>query len=81
MNRILQALFVLLCFEMGAVLIYLPWSPYWEQNYFLSRFPALIPLLLHPSLRGAVSGVGVLDIFLGILKILEHTQTSRASAP
>ena len=64
MNRFVHALLVLLCFEMGAVLLYLPWSVFWEQNYFLSRFPLLIPLVLHPSLRGAVSGLGVLDLVL-----------------
>lgn len=64
MNRIFRALLVVLCFEMGALLLYLPWSGFWEQNYFLSHFPSLIPLLLHPSFRGVISGIGVLDIFL-----------------
>jgi hypothetical protein len=64
MNRVFRALLVVLCFEMGALLLYLPWSVYWDQNYFLSHFPSLIPVLLHPSFRGAVSGVGVLDILL-----------------
>jgi hypothetical protein len=64
MNRILRALTVVLLFEMGALLLYLPWSSFWEQNYFLSHFPWLIPIVLHPSLRGVVSGIGVLDIFV-----------------
>jgi hypothetical protein len=64
MNRILRALTVVLLFEMGALLLYLPWSMFWEQNYFLSHFPRLIPVVLHPSLRGMVSGLGVLDIFV-----------------
>ena len=66
MNRIYRALLVVLAFEMGALLLYLPWSRYWEQNYFLSHYPLLIPILLHPSFRGAVSGLGVLDILLAI---------------
>jgi hypothetical protein len=64
MSRVLRALIVVICFEMGALLLYLPWSAFWEQNYFLSHFPALMPVLLHPSIRGMVSGIGVLDIFL-----------------
>jgi hypothetical protein len=48
------------------LLLYLPWSIYWDQNYFLSHFPSLIPVLLHPSFRGVVSGIGVLDIILAI---------------
>jgi hypothetical protein len=70
MNKALRAIVVVLCFEMGALLLYLPWSSFWEQNYFLSHFPALMPLALHPSVRGLVSGLGVLDIFvaLGLLQ-------------
>jgi len=64
MNRVFRALLVVLCFEMGALLLYLPWSIFWDQNYFLSHFPSLIPVLLHPSFRGGVSGLGVLDILL-----------------
>ena len=64
MNRILRALTVVLLFEMGVLLLYLPWSTFWEQNYFLNHFPRLMPILLNPSLRGIVSGIGVLDIFV-----------------
>ena len=64
MNRILRALTVVLLFEMGALLLYLPWSAFWEQNYFFSHYPWLMPILLHPSIRGIVSGIGVLDIFV-----------------
>ena len=64
MNRIFRALLVVLCFEMGALLLYLPWTAFWERNYFLAHFPSLIPFALHPVVRGLVSGIGVLDIFL-----------------
>ena len=66
MNRVYRALLVVLAFEMGAMLLYLPWSGYWEQNFFLGHFPLLIRIVLHPCFRGAVSGVGVLDILLAI---------------
>jgi hypothetical protein len=64
MIRILRALTVVLLFEMGALLLYLPWSSFWENNYFLFHYPSLIRIVLHPSLRGIVSGIGVLDIFV-----------------
>ena len=66
MNRIYRALLVVLAFEMGALLLYLPWSIYWENNFFLSHYPWLMRVVLHPSFRGAVSGIGVLDILLAI---------------
>jgi hypothetical protein len=69
MNRIFSALLVVICCIMGAMLFYLPWTGIWEQNYFLSHFPSLMRILLHPSVRGAVSGLGILDIFLAISMI------------
>jgi hypothetical protein len=77
MNRIVRALLVVVCFEMGALLLYLPWTQYWEQNYFLSHFPALLPILLHPSFRGVVSGIGVLDIFLAFGMINSRSDSAQ----
>jgi len=77
MNRIYRALLVVLAFEMGALLLYLPWSIYWEQNYFLVHYPSLMHIVLHPSFRGAISGIGVLDILLAIGWIGSRTGPNR----
>src|SRR4030081_1283963 len=78
MNRVLRALLVVVCFEMGALLLYLPWSAFWEHNFFLSHFPSLIHVVLHPSFRGAVSGLGVLDILLALSFIGSRPGSSSA---
>lgn len=64
MNRVVRILVGLICLEAGVLLVFLPWSPYWDRNFFLQRFPVLIPVLLSPFLRGAVTGLGLLDVFL-----------------
>ena len=61
-NRLLQILQVLILFEVGVILLYLPWANSWEANYFIIHYPMLRPYLLHPAVRGAVSGLGALDI-------------------
>jgi hypothetical protein len=81
MNRIYRALLVVVAFEMGALLLYLPWSAYWEQNYFLSHYPSLIHVVLHPSFRGVVSGIGVLDILLAVRWIGERRSPDRVPPP
>ncbi|MGB2664967.1 MAG: hypothetical protein WAK48_13245 [Candidatus Acidiferrum sp.] len=81
MNRILRALAVVLLFEMGALLLYLPWSSFWEQNYFLSHLPWLMPVILNPSLRGIVSGIGVLDIFVAFGLFSPQPAAARVSPP
>lgn len=79
MNKALRAIVILLCFEMGALLLYLPWSSFWEQNYFLSHYPSLLPVFLHPTFRGIVSGLGVLDILVALSMIQAKPDPSRVS--
>jgi hypothetical protein len=81
MNRVYRALLVVLAFEMGAMLLYLPWTAYWEQNFFLAHYPSLMRIVLHPSFRGAVSGVGVLDILLAIGWIGSRPGPARVPPP
>lgn len=69
MNRLFSALIVVAMCIMGAILFYLPWTSIWERNYFLSHFPSLMRILLHPAFRGAVSGLGVLDILVAVSMI------------
>jgi hypothetical protein len=81
MNRMLSALLVVVLFIMGAILFYLPWTAIWEKNYFLAHYPSLMRILLHPSFRGVVSGLGVLDIFLAITILGSETSTSPSRVP
>lgn len=69
MNRIATAFLVVALCIVGAILFYLPWTSVWEQNYFLAHFPLLMRILLHPAVRGLVSGLGILDIFFAVTMI------------
>jgi len=79
MNRLISAIVVVAMCVMGAILFYLPWTSIWEKNYFLSHFPSLMRLLLHPAFRGAVSGLGVLDIFIAVTMIGPDPQPAPVS--
>jgi len=57
---------IVFCLELGLFLLVLPWTWLWEYNYFLQRFPGAAPLLLNFFLRGAVSGLGLVDIGLAL---------------
>src|SRR2546428_13520817 len=65
-KRLFLAVFILLAFEVGLFLVLFPWSSAWENNFFLSGLPSLKELLMSPYLRGAVSGLGLVNVFLGI---------------
>ena len=79
MNLLLRILLIIICFEMGVLLLFLPWLNSWEYNYFLTRYPALIPFLLHPAVRGAISGLGVLNILLAVSLIRRRPPEAVAS--
>ena len=65
MNRLLAVAFILFCFEIGLFLVFVPWSNLWEHNALLLYLP-LRGLLLNNFVRGAVSGLGVIDLFMGL---------------
>jgi hypothetical protein len=62
MNRILRVVLLLLWLEVGLALILLPWSELWEMNYFLYRYPDLALFVKNSFLRGAISGLGVMNV-------------------
>jgi hypothetical protein len=64
MNLALRILWMLICFVLGVLLILAPWHDVWQRNVFLERYPGLIPWMLSPYVRGAISGLGLLDILI-----------------
>jgi hypothetical protein len=62
-------LFVALFIEVGLLLIVLPWSTFWERNYFGAIWPGLQPILTNDFVRGAVSGLGVLNLLAGLSEL------------
>ena len=65
-NRILRMVWLLLWFELGITLILLPWSDYWDVNYFLFQYPALALILKNSYLRGMISGLGVVNVMFAL---------------
>ena len=55
--------------EVGLLLVLVPWSPFWERNYFLVAFPALQEIVRNNYLRGAVSGLGVVNLLMGFKEL------------
>ena len=63
-------LYVLVCLEVGIFLFLVPWSAIWERNYFLQAYPSLRPIMLAPSFRGAVTGLGLANVYVGLRELL-----------
>jgi len=72
MHRISVFLFVLVSAVAGVLLIILPWTPEWTDNYLLLSFPALRSVISNGFFRGLCSGLGLLDIWIGFWEALHY---------
>ncbi|WP_321473267.1 hypothetical protein [uncultured Paludibaculum sp.] len=71
-------LFCVFCIELGLILLVYPWlDNYWNRNWLFQLRPDWQPLLLSQQFRGAVSGLGILNIFLGFLEVLRLSRFTR----
>jgi ABC-type transport system involved in cytochrome c biogenesis permease subunit len=77
MRLLMTALF----FEAGLVLLIVPWSGFWEQNYFVQMLPILDGILTNNFVRGAVSGLGLVNVLAGLAEIWTFLATRRVSEP
>ena len=77
MRLLLTAFF----FEAGLVLVLIPWSIYWERNYFLQLVPVLEPFLTNDFVRGAVSGLGLVNFVAGVVEIWSFLTTRHVPEP
>jgi hypothetical protein len=75
MNRFLRILILLAWLELGLVLLLVPWSDFWEINYFLYQYPGLALLIKNAFFRGAVSGLGLINIFMALEEFRHRTHS------
>jgi hypothetical protein len=50
----------------GVALVVVPWFPLWETNWLLPRWPLVRALLLSPYARGAVTGLGLVNVVVAM---------------
>ena len=74
-------LYVLVCIEVGIFLALVPWSAIWERNYFLETYPSLRSVVLATTFRGAVAGLGLANIYLGLNEVLDRLRGGCERAP
>ena len=65
-----RLLLVALFLETGFLLIVIPWFPYWDRNYFAQWVSPLHTLMTNNFVRGAVSGLGIVNIAAGLAELL-----------
>jgi hypothetical protein len=88
-SRLSVIFYIILCFEIGLVLTVLPWVPHgwwglsdWGNNYFLVLASRKVGFGIQRFIasgwvRGAVSGVGILNLAMGLWELINFRKTVR----
>ncbi len=69
MSRLLTIVYIVFCFEIGLLLFVFPWVSLWSKNYFVDHFPLFALIARNYFLRGAVSGIGLADVWLAFFEL------------
>ena len=73
MQRLALFTLVLFCVYLGVLVMILPWWPrVWDRNMFIESHPALAAVLHNGAMRGLISGVGLLDIWIGVSEAVHY---------
>jgi polyferredoxin len=65
MRLLLTAFFL----ETGVVLLLAPWSEFWDRNYFAQALPLIHALMINNFVRGAVSGLGIVNMSAAVAEM------------
>jgi hypothetical protein len=72
LHRTSVFLFVLISAVAGVLLVILPWTDEWTDNYLLLSFPWLRDFVANGFFRGLCSGLGLLDIWIGFWEAIHY---------
>lgn len=78
MRRLLLIAFFL---EVGFVLIVVPWSAYWDRNYFAQALPLVQGIITNNFVRGAVSGLGIINVAAGASELVSLMLSRNVERP
>lgn len=77
LQRISLVVLVVFCFYVGLLLALLPWTRYWAENHYLLTWRFVGPWMNTGFARGVVSGMGLLDVWIGISEIIHYREHRR----
>ncbi len=73
LQRASLVMLVVFCVQLGILVAILPWwTRIWDQNLFINSRPALAAVLHNGAVRGLISGLGLVDIWIGISEAIHY---------
>ena len=78
LQRVSLFVLVLFCVYLGGLVTVLPWwAKVWDRNLFIQSHPALAAVLRKGAVRGLISGLGLLDIWIGVSEAIHYREYRR----
>jgi hypothetical protein len=65
------------CLEIGLFLLVFPWTEYWDGNFFAAFVPEWHEYWQNMYVRGAVSGLGVVNLYISFSEIFRLRRFAR----
>ena len=73
LQRVSLFVLVLFCVYLGVIVMVLPWwTRIWDHNNLFDAFPAVAAFLHNGAVRGMISGLGLIDIWIGISEAVHY---------
>ena len=66
MTRLLVAVYFI---EAGLLLIWAPWTTWWQRNFFAELLPSLRPVMASGAVRGIFVATGVVTAIAGVSEL------------
>jgi hypothetical protein len=80
-HKIGALIYVFFCFELGIFLLLFPWLDLWQQNLLGSLTPGWYELWNSPYVKGAISGLGVIDIGISFSELFRLRRFAKDQSP
>jgi hypothetical protein len=80
-HKLAAFVYIVFCFEIGVFLLLFPWVELWDRNYFSALAPAWETVWNSPYFKGAVSGLGLIDIGISFAELLRLRRFARPADP
>jgi hypothetical protein len=77
---IIKTLYILFSLMGGVALLCLPWFSFWDNNNLLYIFPQIRPVIANSYFKGAVLGLGIVNILIGIREIVYIKEASNPNS-
>ena len=76
-QKVSAIVFIAFCLEIGLYLLIVPWTESWDGNYFSGLLPTLKPYWDNLYVRGSVSGLGAVNVYISLVEIFRLRRFAR----